>query len=110
MYSESAQKTDIDLYAEAPGGKRVIFENKDVKLGITLDKSTIRKMDLFSGDLYDYNGDKINKDAAVFINSKGISKEALSYAKEKGLHPIENMDGKAREEYYKNFITELNAT
>lgn len=107
-YSESGQKTDIDLYAETPDGKRVIFENKDVKSGITLDKSIIRKMDLFSGDLYDYNGDKINKDAAVFINSKGISKDALNYATAKGLHAKENMDGRAREQYYRYLVTKLN--
>lgn len=108
-YSESGQKTDIDLYAETPDGKRVIFENKDVKSGITLDKSTFRKMDLFSGDLYDYNGDIIKKDAAVFINSKGISKEASSYATEKGLHSKENMDGRARERYYQNMAAKLDS-
>jgi hypothetical protein len=108
-YSESGQKTDIDLYAETPGGKRVIFENKDVKSGITLEKSTIRKMDLFSGDLYDYNGEMIKKDAAVFINRKGISKEALNYGTEKGLHTKENMDGRARERYYQNMASKFDS-
>lgn len=108
-YSESGQKTDIDLYAETPGGKRIIFENKDVKSGITLDKSTKRKIDLFSGDLYDYNEKMIKKDASVFINSKGISKEALRYAAEKGLHAKENMDGRARERYYQNLATKIDS-
>jgi|BioPla2DNA2_1021312.scaffolds.fasta_scaffold08321_1 hypothetical protein len=108
-YSKSGQRTDIDLYVETPGGKRAIIENKDVRSGIALDKSTKRKMGLFSHDLYDKNGELVKKDAAVFINSKGISKNALDYANDKDLHVKENMDGRARERYYKNLIAKLDS-
>lgn len=108
-YSESGKKTDIDLYAITPGGKRIVFENKDCKSGISMTSDFKRKIDLISQDLYDKRGNIIPKDAAVFINSKHISKPAMQYAIDKGVHIKKNMDGRARERYYQNLAAKLDS-
>ncbi|MDY0150856.1 MAG: hypothetical protein RBS43_01130 [Candidatus Cloacimonas sp.] len=106
-YNNKGQKTDIDLYAETPSGKRIVMENKDVRGGIVNDDSFKRKIDLLAGKMYDRMGKEIKKDEAVFINSKGISKEAMQYALDKGVHIKQNMDGHVRKGYFNHLATKM---
>ncbi|MDD2230660.1 MAG: hypothetical protein PHY48_14840 [Candidatus Cloacimonetes bacterium] len=106
-YNDKGQRTDIDMYAETPGGKRIVMENKDVRGGIVNDDSFKRKTDMLSGKLYDRMGNEIKKDCALFVNSQGINKAAMQCAADKGIHIKGHMDGRGRTPYFRNLANQL---
>lgn len=91
-------KTDIDICAETKDGRNIWVENKDVK-NISCNKDfglKIAKMeDGLKNGIVDKDGNKIKFDEAVFVNKGNISQEAIEYAKSKGIHIKDNMDGRA---------------
>lgn len=95
-------KTDIDILAEAKDGRNIWIENKDVK-NILCDKDfglKIAKMeDGLKNGVVDREGNKTKIDEAVFVNYQNISSEAIEYAKSKGSHIKDNMDGRAFRTY-----------
>lgn len=103
-FSDAGEKTDIDLYAKTPGGNYIVIENKDCRSGISLTEDFKREIDLTMKTLVDNNGKIIRKDASVYLNNGPITDNAKQYAKERNVHIKENMNGRARERYYKNLI------
>lgn len=103
-FSDAEEQTDVDLYTKTPGGNYIAIENKDCRSGISLTKDFKREIDLLSNDIYDNDRKIIPKIASVFINNGPITDNAKRYAKERNVHIKENMNGRARERYYKNLI------
>lgn len=95
-------KTDIDILAESKDGRNIWIENKDVE-NISCDKNfglKIAKMeDGLKNGVVDKEGNKIKIDEAIFVNKGNISQEAIEYAKSKGIHIKDNMDGRAFQVY-----------
>lgn len=95
-------KTDIDILAESKDGRNIWIENKDVQ-NISCDKDfglKIAKMeDGLKNGVVDKEGNKIKIDEAIFVNKGNITQEAIEYAKSKGIHIKDKMDGRAFQKY-----------
>ena len=103
----SIGKTDVDIWAINSKGENIWIENKDVqKISMTEDtKLKIDKMAEGNKDVVDdMKGNVIHFDKAVFVNNHSISDDAIEYAKSKGIHIKENMDGWAFKRYISNFL------
>lgn len=102
----SLGKTDIDILARNKQGENIWIENKDVK-NISLTEDIKLKIDKMAEGLEkgvrDFNGNSINVDKAIFVNSKKISQSVIDYASSKGIHIKQHMDGRVFQKYVSNF-------
>ncbi len=90
------RETDIDLLLkDNSSGKHVWLENKEVFSGISNDndfKNKINKMSkALDNGAMDSNGNLIEPNKAVFMNSGSITENAKLYAKEKNVEIFDNV-------------------
>ena len=99
-------RTDIDILANNMRGESIWIENKDVKK-ISLSDDFKTKIDKIANGLNEGVEDKYNNrieiNKAIFVNKGEITQNAIEYARSKGIHIKEKMDGFKFLQYIKNF-------